>query len=145
MPVEVKLKHRIPKLRQKGSSLVETVCGCIILVMVGLFLIDVAAVVVCQTQNDALAKHCASACAAQPTQAQAQTAMNDVTSQFVLQNGGSKICLFNSANIVTYSATGATVYVQTLVTCNFPCPIPFGPTNMQFQADATEPIVAILP
>jgi hypothetical protein len=143
--VEVNLRSRISKLRQRGSSLVETVCGVIILVIVALFLIDVAAIVVCQTQNDALAKHCATACAGQPSQGQAQTAMNDVTNQFTAQNGGSKICLFNSANIVTYNTAAAAVYVQTLVTCNFPVPIPFGPSYMQFTADCTQPITAILP
>jgi len=139
------LRYRISKLKQRGSSLIETVCGCMILVVVGLFLIDVAAIVVCQTQNDALAKHCASAAAAQPTLGQATTAVNDVTTQFITQNGTSKICLFNKATIVNYNTAAAAVYVQTLVTCNFPCPIPFGPSYMQFQADCTEPIVAILP
>ncbi len=139
------MRGRISKLRRRGSSLVETVCGCIILVIVALFLIDVAAVVVCQTQNDALAKHCARACASQPDQVKAQAAMNDVTTAFVAQNGGSKICIFNSATIKAYDPLGAAVIVTTLVTCNFPVPIPFGPAYMQFTTDATEPIVAILP
>jgi Flp pilus assembly protein TadG len=145
MQMEVNVRSRISKSGQKGSSLVETVCGCIILVIVTLFLVDVAAVVVCQTQNDALAKHCARACASQPTQALAQTAMNDVTASFVSQNGNSKLCYFTSATIKAYDPAGAAVIVQTLVTCNFPVPIPFGPGYMIFTADATEPIVAVLP
>lgn len=141
------MKQRNAKIRDRGtgSSLIETVCGSVVLVVVALFLIDVAAIVICQTENDALAKHCARAAAAQPSLALATTAITDVTTQFVAQNGGSKLCTYIDPPTTTYSAANATVNVITTVQCTFPVPIPFGPTSIQFQTDATEPIVAILP
>jgi len=113
-------------------------------VIVALFLVDVAAVVICQTQNDALAKHCARAGADQPTLAQATNAMNDVTAQFQTQNNSSKICQF-VGYVPNYNTGSATCYVQTTVTCWFPVPIPFGPSSMNFVADCIEPITATLP
>jgi len=139
------VSHRIAKIRSKGSSLVETVCGCIILVIVALFLVDVAAVVICQTQNDALAKHCARVAATQDTQAKADTAAAEVVAKFAAENGGSKICLVNPPAQVIWQAGPATVIAVTTVTCNFPVPVPFGPSYVQFKAEATEPIVALLP
>jgi hypothetical protein len=141
------LRQQIEKARHTGSSIVETVAGSIFIVIVALFLVDMAAVVVCQTQNDALAKHCARAAAACDDNlhpGSAQTAINDVTTQFVAQNGGSKICSYVSASM-TYNYNAATVNVITVVNCSFPVPIPFGPAALLFQTDATEPIVAVLP
>jgi Flp pilus assembly protein TadG len=139
--------RRIVNLKARGSSLVETVCGCILLVAIGLFLVDVSAVVICQTQNDALAKHCARAAAAQDNvtvPGSAQAAVDAVIAKFQTENGASKVCIYNS-NFLNWQPANATATVVTTVTCNFPVPVPFGPAYMQFKADATEPIVAVLP
>ncbi|MBS1989516.1 MAG: hypothetical protein JSS83_03305 [Cyanobacteria bacterium SZAS LIN-3] len=143
---EVKLSHHIIKQRRRGSSLIETVCGCIILVIVALFLVDVAAVVICQTQNDALAKHCARAAAAMDdvkNPGTAQAAADEVVAKFQAENGGSKICLVNPPVVINYQAGPATVMAVTTVTCNFPVPVPFGPSYLQFKAEAVEPIVGM--
>jgi hypothetical protein len=131
--------------RRRGSSMIETVCGSFILVIVALFLVDVAAVVVCQTQNDALAKHCARAAANKDTYGAAQGAMNSVITEFQKTGGGSKICVYNSANLDAAYFANAQAYVQVTVTCNFPVPVPLGPSSLQFRADAIEPVVAQLP
>lgn len=124
-----------------GSSLIETVVGCIFIVTIALFLLDVASIVICQTQNDALAKHCARAASNYATYALALPAVDDVVTQFQASGGGSKICLFQSRTL-QYPAGSAQVLVVTRVTCNFPVPIPFGPSSMVFSAEATEPVVA---
>jgi Flp pilus assembly protein TadG len=149
MQVEEDMSRRLllKTARQKGSSLVETVCGCVILVCVALFLVDVTAIVICQTQNDSLAKHCARAAAAQDNTkvaGSAQGAVDAVVANFLTENNGSKICQYNSAKL-TYDTNAATALVITTVTCNFPVPVPFGPASLQFSSDATEPIIAILP
>lgn len=131
--------------RSRGSSMIETVCGSFILVIVALFLVDVAAVVVCQTQNDALAKHCARAAANKDTYGAAQGAMNSVITEFQKTGGGSKICVYNSAALDATYFANAQAYVQVTVTCNFPVPVPLGPSSLQFKADAIEPVVAQLP
>jgi len=122
--------------------MIETVCGSIILIIVALFLVDVAAVVVCQTQNDALAKHCARATANKDNAGAANSAVAQVVAEFQKTGGGSKICVYNNYNR-TYA--NAQAYVQTTVTCNFPVPVPLGPSSLQFRADALEPVVAVLP
>jgi len=122
--------------------LVETVVGAIFIIPIALFLLDVASIVICQTQNDALAKHCARAAANQDSSGKAQGAVDDVVSEFQKSGGGSKICLFNKASM---DYTAAQVLVKTEVTCNFPVPIPFGPGYMNFSAEATEPVIADVP
>ncbi|MBK7749037.1 MAG: hypothetical protein IPP57_26410 [Candidatus Obscuribacter sp.] len=143
------IKHKAPTLHKRraarASSLIETVCGSIIIIIVALFLVDVAAVVVCQTQNDALAKHCARAAANKDTLPLAQASVVEVTNEFKKTGGGSKICLFDSAVLDPAAYGNDTAYVQTTVTCNFPVPVPFGPAFLQFKADAMEPVVAKLP
>ena len=135
----LKARHRKRKTGH-GSSLVETVVGCIFIVIIALFLVDVASIVICQTQNDALAKHCARAASNFDTKPKAQQAINDVVAQFQASNGGSKICVY-LGNTLDYQA--AQVLVITSVECNFPVPIPLvGASYMTFRSEATEPIVA---
>lgn len=135
---------RPPNRKTHGSSLVETVMGSIIIVMIVLFLVDVASIVISQTQNDALAKHCARAASNQKNNATATTAVNDVVSEFQTTGGGSKLCVYDH-NDLTYDPPSGAVLVRTYVTCNFPVPIPFGPSSMMFVSEATEPIVATVP
>lgn len=136
------LKGRLIR-RQKGSSLIETVMGSIIIIMIALFLVDVAAVVVCQTQNDALAKHCARSAANQIDYATGQNAMNDVVNEFK-KNNKSNICTYQKS-VLGADAGWTQVVARTEVTCVFPVPIPFGPSQMNFDAEATEPVVGNVP
>lgn len=143
------IERKAPTLHKgrsaRASSLIETVCGSVIIIIVALFLVDVAAVVVCQTQNDALAKHCARAAANKNSYALASASVVEVTNEFTRTGGGSKICLFNTAVLDPAAFANDTAYVQTTVTCNFPVPVPFGPAFLQFRTDAMEPVVARLP
>lgn len=134
------------KRTKRGSSLIETVVGCIFIVIIALFLVDVAAIVICQTQNDALAKHCARAAANFENKLKAQSAMDDVVNQFLASNGGSKICVLNNSPtnpLLEYPAGAAQVLVVSTVVCNFPVPIPLvGTSYMSMKSEATEPVVA---
>ncbi|CAN5414133.1 hypothetical protein BH11CYA1_BH11CYA1_44360 [soil metagenome] len=130
------------KRANRGSSLVETVVGCIFIVIIALFLVDVAAIVICQTQNDALAKHCARAASNFEDKPKAQVAVDDVVNQFLASNGGSKICVFNNT-VLEYPAGSAQVLVVSTVVCNFPVPIPLvGTSSIAMKSEATEPVVA---
>ncbi|MDP3508254.1 MAG: hypothetical protein Q8T09_09715 [Candidatus Melainabacteria bacterium] len=137
----MKTTVRNRRKQKHGSSLIETVVGCIFIVTIALFLLDVASIVICQTQNDALAKHCARAASNYENYALALPAVNDVVNQFVASGGGSKICQYQGKDL-QYPNGAAQVLVVTRVTCNFPVPIPFGPSSMVFSAEATEPVVA---
>ena len=131
---------RVIRRESVGSSLVETLAGSIFIVLIALFLVDVASIVICQTQNDALAKHCARAASNFDTKPKAQQAVDDVVAQFQASNGGSKICVY-VGNTLDYQA--AQVLVVTTVGCNFPVPIPLlGASYMTFKSEATEPVVA---
>ena len=134
---------RTSKRAKRGSSLVETVVGCIFIVIIALFLVDVAAIVICQTQNDALAKHCARAASNFATKPLAMPAVNDVISEFLASNGGSKICVFIGPPTVEFPGGAAQVLVVTEVECNFPVPIPLvGTSYIRMKSEATEPVVA---
>src|SRR5262249_25544030 len=65
-----------------GQALIETVVGCLVLVPIGLFLLDVGALVLAQTANDNMAKHAARAAAGQANAGQARTAAQQVTTIF---------------------------------------------------------------
>ncbi len=62
--VRISLRSRKTK-RSLGSGIIETAVGLILVIPVLLGLIDVAALVLAQTANDALAKQCARAAAEQ--------------------------------------------------------------------------------
>ncbi len=149
MQAEIRLLRAFDTNRRTkhGSSLIETVVGSIFIVIIALFLVDVAAIVICQTQNDALAKHCARAASNFPNktvadQALQKSAVDDVVNQFKASNGGSKICVY--LDYVIQSPLGsAQVLVVTRVECNFPVPIPLvGTSYITMRSEATEPVVA---
>jgi len=124
--------------RKRGQALIETIVGLFIFVPVVLFLIDVIALVMAQTANDALAKDCARAAAEEVDQAQAQTACNQVKVNF-----SSPVLRINTVNVTAYS--DETVTVVTNATFTFPVAIPmFGVSTQEFGATATEPVVGKL-
>lgn len=123
--------------RTKGAALTETAAGLILLIPVALFLLDVAALVIAQVSNDALAKHAARAAAEMPTGA-GQPAATNVIANYA--SGAPTLC--QGAKLLTYLDSGTTVTVTTQITCVLPCPIPLGgPQSQVFCAQATEPIV----
>ncbi len=133
--------------RRKGSSIVETAAGLILLVPIVLFLVDVAAMVVAQTENDKLAKACARAAAELPTgkgTLAAQGVYNTQTKSNLLTP---KPFGFGSppSGTPVYAGDG-NVTVTTTISCTLPVPVPFiGTGSVDFVARATEPIVGELP
>jgi len=126
----------------RGSGLIETAAGLFILVPVLLILIDVAALVLAQTANDQLAKHCARAAAELPTGAgggAATTAYNNYVDN--------RLCT-KSGMAIAYGGTAAapTVTVTTTILCTLPVPVPLGgPATQIFKAFSTEPVVGQIP
>ena len=144
------------KFRQRssaGASLTEAVVGLVVLVPVVLALIDITAIVIAQTSNDALAKHAARQAAGQvapsATMNQAQaTALRQQAAQAVVTGYGSN-SLCSAPQMVNYSEPNAgqavsqqVVTVTTQIVCNLPVPVPMGgPATWTFKAQATEPVI----
>jgi len=151
---------KLIRTRAKGSGLVETAAGLILIIPVLFCLIDVAALVIVQTANDSLAKSCARAAADFPVNDPQGLAA--ATNRFTLyQDSGilRKVTLLVSPNagpvpgslsppIPQPNATAGqeTVVCVTTVNCVLPIPVPFGgPAQTQFVAYAVEPIVGQMP
>ncbi len=132
--------------RKKGSSIVETAAGLILLIPIVLFLVDVAAMVVAQTENDKLAKACARAAAEHPAGPLANTAAQNVYTNQKSSNLLTK-APFNPSGYPIYNAANpGMVTCKTTITCTLPVPVPFiGNSAVAFNAQATEPIVGELP
>jgi hypothetical protein len=127
----------------RGGTLVETVAGLCILIPIVLFLIDVTACVICQTANDALAKHAARAACDASTQPLGRAAANQVITSYKAGNPS----LTADATLVscTYNSAGDIVTCTTQVICHLPVPVPFiNQTQQVFQAIDSEPVVGAL-
>ena len=133
--------------RKRGASLIETAVGCIFLIPIVLGILDVAAVALAQTQNDALAKHaCRQAANVDPNQGSPQAVATKVINTFNSQH--SKSGLADTATLVqcnpNVGGSSGLVYVQTSIQCHLPVPFPFLPNPITLNSDDTEPIVAVL-
>jgi Flp pilus assembly protein TadG len=130
--------------KKRGSGIIETAAGLILVIPVLFILIDVAALIVAQTANDQLAKQCARAAAEQPVgqgQGNANTAYADFANSGLVQKdpGGP---------VVTYGGVSPndTVTATTTITVKLPVPVPLGgPATQKFVAFATEPVVGQMP
>lgn len=132
------------RLRKKqGSSIIETIIGIIVIVPIILFLVDVGAMVMCQTANDKLAKHSARAAAEKSTAIDAKAAADLVLAGFK----PSQLCSNPTRVVFNFDQASGQVYVETEMTCNLPVPVPFSDnlSSQKFRATANEPIVGILP
>jgi Flp pilus assembly protein TadG len=126
---------------RKGSSIVETAAGLILLIPIVLFLVDVAAMVVAQTENDKLAKACARAAAEYPSNS--GTASNAANLVYTNQKDST---LLTKQSLTGPTAVAGMVTCQTNIKCNLPVPVPFiGTPSVLFSAKATEPVVGELP
>jgi Flp pilus assembly protein TadG len=134
------LKARVQRNgRVRGSSIVESLAGLLLLIPMALLFVDLAALVLAQTANDALAKQAARS-AAQTTNLTDATAAVTVVIQNFRQ---SKLMTVTSTSIPTFADS---VTVKTFITCTLPIPLPFvGITYQNFVASATEPVVGNLP
>ncbi|MBS1953020.1 MAG: hypothetical protein JST89_02480 [Cyanobacteria bacterium SZAS-4] len=127
--------------KTKGSSIVETAAGLILLIPIVLFLVDVAAMVVAQTENDKLAKACARAAAEFPSSNPGQQS----SAAMGVYNNQRRSSLLTPTSLNTTNG-GGLVTCATTITCTLPVPVPFlGNSSVAFNAKATEPIVGELP
>ncbi|PWU02566.1 MAG: hypothetical protein C5B53_01485 [Candidatus Melainabacteria bacterium] len=127
-----------------------------VLVPVVLFLFDLVSMILVQTANDALAKHAARAAAETPdpnppaSTPAAQIQATNTATQIVNSFPPSRLASNPSLLVCTYTddrVNGISqVYVRTRLSCTLPIPIPFSSLSaIDFVAEATEPIVAVLP
>ena len=132
--------------KKRGATLVETVAGIIVLLPVFFLLIDVASLLICETQNEALAKNAARAAADRTNFFAAQQAAQGVLDGFGKSNlvANPTIASGEGGNFV-YDTVNGKVLVVTKVTCYLPVPMPFFGNHVDFVAEATEPIVALPP
>jgi Flp pilus assembly protein TadG len=122
-----------------GSSMIESVVGLTLLIPMSLLFVDLAALVLAQTANDALAKEAARTAAQQNTNALATSAAQTVINNFAASK------LMNVTGYTT-NYTNDSVTVQTNITCTLPIPLPFvGIKTQNFVAQSTEPVVGNLP
>jgi Flp pilus assembly protein TadG len=150
------LSFRRKGSRRSGSSLFETAAGLFVLVPVVLFLFDLVSMILVQTANDALAKHAARAAAETPNpdpptstpaaQTQATTTATQIVNSFppsrLAGNPTLLVCNYTDDRVNGISQ----VYVRTRLSCTLPIPVPFSSISaIDFVAEATEPIVAVLP
>jgi len=128
---------------KNGQAIIETLVGLVVLVPLCLFLLDVGCLVLGQSANDGLAKHAARAAANKTNAVDAQTAAQAVVDAF----GTSGIIIAKSlvAGNFNFDPVAGQVTVQTQVTVILPIVIPFLPGSVQFQAQQTEPVVALPP
>lgn len=125
--------------RKKGAALVEAICGLFVFVPVLLFLVDMIAIVVAQSQHDQLAKDCARAAAMERSITAGQQAAQTTAARF-----GSPIISVNSVS-TTYQGNDR-VRCETNVTFRFPVQVPFlGVDRRDFVAEAVEPVVGLPP
>jgi hypothetical protein len=109
-----------------------------------LFLIDVSACVICQTANDALAKHAARAACDQTTPALGQAAANQIVTTY--KAGNPSLTADATLTACTYNTAGDIVTCTTQVVCHLPVPVPFtNQTQQVFNAIDSEPVVGTLP
>lgn len=155
--------------RKRGQSIIETVVGIMFLVPIALFLLDIGVVVLGHTANDNLAKTVARAAASakdttydEGTSAAgfsaAQAAAGSFAESAIITkpNGGSFLTAYCWNGVGNPQSEGLSwpgsmpqpgtgnVSVMTTMTVKMPVPFPFLPTQLDFQAAATEPIVSIV-
>jgi hypothetical protein len=138
---------RTSKRATRAATLVETISGCMIIIPIFFLLADSAAVLIGQTQNDALAKHAARAAAEQADPAQAQAAAQQVLNNF--NSVGSNLCknvtMTPPKGKFIYDTNAGNVLVVTDVTCYLLAPMPFYGNKIELKAEAWVPIVALAP
>jgi hypothetical protein len=142
------LKKRNQPRRIRGSSIIETAVGCIVLIPVFLFLVDAISVVVAQTANDSVCKECARAAAdiydsTKPQPSTTQAAIQSIVNQ---HNSASNKFTFYTLTYCDSPDGWQTVRCNTNVKVTMPIPVPFSNlNNLQFAAQSVEPVVTATP
>lgn len=127
--------------RQSGVSIIESVLGIVLVVLLVLFFIDVGAVITCQTNNERMCKNAVRAASEKATQSEAKQAADEI----VRNTKSSQIFTSPTMEDFNYDTASGLVSARTTVTCNLPVPVPVtNLTSVQMQTKSVETIVAIL-
>ncbi len=127
------------KRKAKGTSLIETMAGFIILIPIGLAAIDIATLVATSQTNDEWAESAARIAGRQRSEAQATKAAEATIGEFETSNTILKIEVVE----VAFNLGTGKVTVTTDMEVKVPVPIPFLPPTVHFRAMAIQPIVSI--
>ena len=144
---ETRKEHRS---RKKGQATVEMVIGCIALVPILLFLIDIGVLVLANYINDDICHRAARAAANQVNAQDAQTSASLVLSKFSkstilpdLECLGASSDTPSSAGNVDYDQKApGQVVAATRITVKIPVPFPLMPETATFISRSVVPIVA---
>ena len=110
------------KIRHCGQSIIETVLGIIVIVMVVYFLCDLIVVIQVYSINGDLAARAARAAANQADAASAQKVADEVKAQF---NTSSKIAEIKSLTVHWGEPVSTQLIVDSIANVNLPLPILF--------------------
>lgn len=132
--------------RSSAQSIVELVVGLIFLVPICLFLVDMSALILCNTVNDDLAKRACHAAGAEATAADSRAVVDQIVTRFDQQAGKTGLTSKPKVKVFRYDEASAPgqVVVGIETTIKLPFPVPFFPDlqSKTFDAQAVEPIVA---
>ena len=127
--------------RYKGSAIIETITGLLVLMPIFLILIDIIALVIGQTINEDIAKKAARYASQGSDQPSAATYANNYMSSLSYSGPTG---LVNNARIIEFNWSSSQVRVITQVTINLPVAVPFGgPSSQVMQAQFTEATVGV--
>lgn len=127
-------RHR----RSRGQTLIETLVGFIVLIPIGLFSVNVVALVTTSQGNEQLAEAAARAASTQHTALKATDAAKE-TLVNILQE--SHIVQSATVESVDYNVAAGQVTVTTLMSVKLPVPIP-GFSETVCRASSVQPIVS---
>lgn len=141
------MKRQLKKQRQqrkgKGSGLLESVCGGMVMIIILLGFLDFAALISAQYLADSMVYDCCRAAASASSQSNA----NSIASSQIQQAFNSSPLVSSiSVQSVNYQSAnnGGLVTVKLKTRANMIAPLPFLPAQVQMQEQATMPILANL-
>ena len=127
---------RVNARKPVGDCLIECAIGGVFLVIIGLFMLNTAAVLFANQINDKVAYNAARA-AANAGEAGARAAAQDSISR---QPGGKPIV--QGIKLVGFHYTGERVEVTTQMTVGLPAPLVCLPNPIRFEARSIQPVVS---
>lgn len=125
--------------RSRGQTLIETLIGFIVLIPIGLFSINVVALVTTSQGNEQLAESAARAASTQRSATKAKDAAVETVENVFQETNVAQSALVES---VDYNPAAGQVTVTTLMNVKLPVPIP-GFAETVCRASSAQPIVSI--
>ncbi len=124
--------------RTRGQTLIETLVGFIVLIPIGLFSINVVALVTTSQNNEQLAESAARAASTQRTEIKAKDAATETVTNIFQETNIAQSALVES---IDYNVAAGQVTVTTLMNVKLPVPIP-GFSETVCRASSAQPIVS---